>query len=193
MSPLCPLAGQPRGRTRSARDSIRVVATAVALILLSGCAAKDRTFRPGVEVDRLGDMEFTHYLASVPVASVDEGMRATLLLTGDSTRWPAYHDRRAELLRRGTVRERWRLRKDAPLDLGTLAYMLRSTCSIPRGVNDVLFGSWGAGDRRYAIRACTSAGVLPYGRSGDVVTGGQLLAAVTAADNYLNRNKPESP
>lgn len=179
--------------TRHARVTFGLILGCVVLALGSGCATKDRTFRPTVEVDRLSDIEFTHYLASVPVASVDEGLRATLLLTGDSTRWPTYHDRRGELVRRGALRERWRLRKDAVLDLGTLAYLLRDTCSVPRGVNDVLFGSWGAGDRRYALRACTNAGVLPYGRPSDAVTGGQLLAAITAADRYLNRNEPESP
>lgn len=193
MSLSCLSARQPRHHTRRAPRLFSAAATLLALAMLSGCAAKDRTFRPTVEVDRLSDIEFTHYLATVPVASVDEGLRATLLLTGDSTRWPTYHDRRGELVRRGALRDRWRLRKDAVLDIGTLAYLLRDTCSVPRGVNDVLFGSWGAGDRRYALRACTNAGVLPYGRPSDAVTGGQLLAAITAADRYLNRNEPESP
>jgi len=51
-------------------------------------------------------------------------------------------------------------------------------------VNASLMGA-GLGDQRYALRACVEADLLPYGSPDASVSGGELLAAIRAADAYL--------
>lgn len=163
------------------------------LLLNSGCATRQRTFQPEVPIDKLGDIEFTHYLATVPVATVDEGMRASLLLTGDSTRWPTFHERHEELIRRKAIRRSWNLAADDTLSKGTLAHMLRVMCVLPKSVNESLWVPIGLGDRRYALETCIYEQVLPPSRAGEAVTGGELLTAVNAAQEYLDRQHPAPP
>jgi hypothetical protein len=156
-----------------------------------GCATTKREFRLAADPNKLGDIEFTHYLATVPVASVDEGMRAVLLLDGETRKCRISDDRRAELVRRRAFRESWKLESDDCLDKGTLAYMLRVQCELPRGLNEYIFTPIRLGDRRYALKTCIHEQVLPYGRADETVTGGELLAAVSAASEYVeSRRRP---
>ncbi|GAF69285.1 unnamed protein product, partial [marine sediment metagenome] len=129
-----------------------------------------RTFQPEQDEASLDDVSFLHYLATVPVVTVDEGMRAVLLLTGDSTQWPTFEKRYEELRGRGAVKAAWRLRSGRILDKGTLAYMLRTVCSGARSLNEILASKTGIGDRRYALKACVDEGVLPHGLAHEPVT-----------------------
>ena len=118
----------------------------------------------------MSDMAFLHYLATAPTVSIDEGRRAIGLLTENGD---------AEL-----IRPEWEFSGDDVLDKGTLAYMLRNACDLPRGVNEVLLADTiGLGDRRYALKTCVYEGLLPFGRADEPVTGGELLSALTAAES----------
>jgi hypothetical protein len=161
----------------------------LAMLLGSGCTVPKRAFEPAVPVNPLSDIEFTHYLATIPVATVDEGYRAALLLTGDSTRWPTFHQRREELYLRGAARRHWKLEADSTLDKGTLAHLLRVMCSLPPSLNERLWGRLGWGDRRYALETCIYEKIIPPGRAGEALTGGELLTAVNAAQERLDRNE----
>lgn len=172
------------------RRTKRLLAPFVCLFLasmipLGGCAATKREFTPSVDPDKLGDVEFTHYLATVPVASVDEGMRAVLLVGGETKKWRKPTDRRAELIRRGAFREAWKLGGDDRLDQGTLAYMIRVECKLPRSLNEYVFTPIRLGDRRYALRTCIHEEIMPYSRADEAVTGGELLAAINAASEHM--------
>lgn len=157
------------------------------LLAAPGCAAPKRTFESPVDLNRMSDLEFTHYLATVPVATVDEGYRATLLLTGDSTRWPTFPERREELIRRGAVRRRWNLEPDATLDKGTLAHLLRVMGGLPPSINERLWGRLQWGDRRYALDTCIYEKIMPPSRAGEAVTGGELLTAINQTQERLDR------
>ena len=66
--------------------------------------------------------------------------------------------------------------------------MAFATCRMPGGVNTALFGSWGLGDRRYALKEVVAAGIMPYDVPYHVVRGGELMAALTEIDEYLAKH-----
>jgi hypothetical protein len=131
------------------------------------------------ETASMSEMVFLHYLAAAPTVNVAEGKRAVSLLLPDADT--------ADL-----IRESWGLADGDLLDKGTLAYMLRSACRLPRGVNETVIGDTvGWGDRRYALKTCTYEGIMPYGRASEPVTGGELLSALRAAESNHNcKNHP---
>lgn len=156
----------------------------------AGCQAPQRTWKLGRDPDTMNATTFLHYLAATPVVSVDEGMRAVLMLTDEGSRFPTYERRREELLRRSAIKPQWKLQADQVLDKGTLAHMLRVACQLPRSVNERLFSPLNLGDRRYALHSCVHAGLLGYSLPSEPVRGGELLSAMTAAEQYLSRRTP---
>ena len=180
--------------TRNCAPRCLGVATSALLVALacaSGCVSPRRAFTPAVDPATLDDVTFLHYLATVPVATVDEGCRAVLMLRdggGSRTR----ESRRDRLIDLGALKATWSLAPDQILNKGTLAYMLRTICNMPRGLNETLAMRTGLGDRRYAIRTCAREGVLSYGLPHEPVTGGELVAAIAKADEYLEaKTRPE--
>jgi hypothetical protein len=157
-----------------------------------GCAQPRRSFVPEVDPATLSDVAFTHYLAQAPVVTVDEGQRAVLMLVGTNDAGRTPDERRAALLRRGAIKPRWNLEPDQRLDFGTLAYMLRTVCEVPRGLNDVVSDWTGLGDRRAALRTCGFYELLPHRLPHEAVTGGELLSAITTAEAYLERHSPST-
>ena len=172
------------------RATVRLGLAVVVFMPLIGCSLPKRQFVPERDPSRMSDDIFLHYLASVPVVTVDEGMRAFLLLRGPSSKWPGHNLRKGELLRIDAVELRWKLPPYQVLDKGTAAHMLRTICDLPTGVNEHIARVTHIGQRRYALRACVDAGLMPYGRATDPMTGGDLLAALTKADEYLADDRP---
>jgi len=171
------------GRIRQIAIAVLGLATT---LQVGSCTRPQRTYQPAQDPATLDDLSFLHYLATVPVVTVDEGMRAVLLLTGDSARWSTFEQRYEELRRRGAVKEAWRLEPGQILDKGTLAYMLQCICDVPRSLDDMLASKTSVGDRRYALKTCIHEGVMPYGLAHEPVTGGGLLSALTIAERYLS-------
>lgn len=156
--------------------------------LVGGCAAPQRAFSPAQDPATLDDVSFLHYLATVPVVSVDEGMRAVLLLTDSPARHKTFEQRFQALHEHGAAKKAWKLAADQILDYGTLAFMLRVTGELPPSLNERLASVTGLGDRRYALKTCIYEGLLPHGLSGQPVTGGELLSALT---EFERRARPE--
>lgn len=157
----------------------------VGYLIVSGCATPRRTFTPPVDPATLDDVAFLHYLAVVPVVSVDEGFRAVLMLDQEKVEAATFEDRMEILTQRGAIKPAWRLEADRTLDQGTLAFMLTAVCKTPRSVSESLAVPTGWGDRRYALKTCVSEGLLEYGLPHDPVTGGQLLSALTRSEAYV--------
>ncbi|UCC32570.1 MAG: hypothetical protein JSU86_09855 [Phycisphaerales bacterium] len=170
---------------RRVRQIVVAVLGLVTMLQGGSCAMPQRTYQPAQDPATLDDVSFLHYLATVPVVTVDEGMRAVLLLAGDGARWSTFDQRYEELRGRGAVKEAWRLEPGRILDKGALAHMLQVICDLPRSLDDVLASKTGVGDRRYALKTCIHEGVMPYGVAHERVTGGELLSALTNAEGYL--------
>ena len=169
------------------------------IVLLASCTLPQRSFQPAQDPAALDDVSFLHYLATVPVVTVDEGMRAVLLLVRDSnlapatSQWPTFDRRREALRRLGAVKAAWRLKPGRILDKGTLAYMLRTVCNVPRSLNEVLASVTGLGERRYALKTCIREGLLSQSLSHEPVIGGEILSALTNAERYLASKSADNP
>ena len=168
-----------------------VVLVAVGLACAGGCVGSKRTYRPAQDHNVLNEIEFVHYLGALPTVSVDEAYHAMLLLADGEDSRRSFAERAAVLTDRGVVRESWGVEADDRLDKGTLAYMIVKICELPGGLNDAMFGSWGLGDRRYALRTAIWHEMMPYGLPYHAVTGGELLSAITRAAEHMERDGVE--
>jgi len=182
--------GPSRG-LRSARTEVRgsslsawLLASVCLTAAVTGCSTV-RRYQPEQDPGTLDGTSFLHYLATVPVVSVEEGCRAMLLAADGTEQYTSHEERVAELLRRGVVREAWNLQPDQVLDKGTLAYMTHKTCNLPGGLNMHLLASWGLGDRRYALKELVAAGIMPYDSAHSPVRGGELVSVLTKIDEHL--------
>lgn len=155
------------------------------IVSIPGCAPRKRSYVPPQDPATLTDTAFLHYLATVPVVTVDEGTRATLLLVGGTQVWTTFDARSAELARRGAFQPSWGLSPDDTLDKGTLAYMFARTCQAPGSVNTILAAKTGIGDRRAALQVCVYEGLLTQGHPHDPVAGGELVGALEAAERFM--------
>ena len=165
------------------RQAIRVFA--VALGALAGCAPQV-TIEPAQDHNEYESLDFIHLLAQQPMVTYDQGCRAMLLLADGQEEQPGvFEQRHAELLSRGAVSDRWDLTANDPLDRGTLAYMMFKVCRMPHSLSSWLSGFSGLGDRRYALKNVVHAGVMPYGLPGQIPTGGEVVAALARADDYM--------
>lgn len=154
------------------------------LLLIGGCAPS-LNYEPPQDHATIQDAEFIHYLGVQPMITFDEACRAVLLLIDGADASAGFEDRYGLLLARGLVRDEWRLHAKSAVDRGTLAYMIFKGCKMPGGLNVYLFGSNGLGDRRYALKEVTRRSVMPYGVPYQSLTGGEVLAAISKADDYL--------
>ncbi|MBN1510909.1 MAG: hypothetical protein JXB13_02755 [Phycisphaerae bacterium] len=187
-----------------------VTAALCLVLLLAGCAGS-RKYQPPVDTQTLDATLFVHYLATAPAVTIDEAARAVLILAdGEETTDTAARAapatqgtkgrrdegteedvssaeaRLAELERRGWIRPIWGLQPEHTLDRATLGYLLFRACKLPDSVNTIMLGSWGAGDRRYAMRQAVALGLMEHGPEYEPVTGGEFVAALTRADEYLH-------
>ena len=189
---MIPESGRTK-RRRSPRHLRVVLVSLVGAAVGANCTAPHRSYQPTQDPATLDNVSFLHYLATVPVVTVDEGVRAVLLLADDPAARSTFDERIAALGHREAVKQAWHLQPDQILDKGTLAYMLRTVCRLRRSVNERLAASTGWGDRRYALQTCIHAKLLPYGLAHEPVTGGELLSALTAAERYLGPDDVYKP
>lgn len=172
-------------RTFMQRAGRLVLSLAAIAAVATGCSQK-RQFQPQVDPDALSDIAFLHYLETVPVVTFDEGCRAALIAADGKDPYHTFAERYAELKRRDMVRDAWGLEADDMLDLGTACFMAVEACDLPPSVNSVLLGSWGLGDRRYAVRQAADAGLVAYGPYYKPMTGGATVWLMGRMDDYLN-------
>ena len=63
--------------------------------------------------------------------------------------------------------------------------MLSAVCGLPKSFNELLATPTGLGGRRYALKKCIHAGLLPYGLADEFLTGGEMVSALTKAEGYV--------
>ncbi len=163
------------------------------VLLLQGCSLPQRTFQPEPDPATLSDHVFLHYLATQPVITVDEGIRAVLLLDENPERWPTYERRYEELRDRNAIKSTWRLTPGRILDKGTLAHMLCTVCDLPQSLGEWLAAKTGLGDRRAALGTCVYEGILTGGLPHAPVTGGELLSAIVNSETHIATRRKAKP
>lgn len=140
---------------------------------------------PEVNPNDLNDQGFQVYLARAPLITVDEAYRAMLILADGEDTSQGFTERKEKLESRGIVRAAWDLQADNVIDAGSLAFMVCRICKISGGVNATLFGSWGLGDRRYALRELIYRQMVDEMIDYQFVTGADLHGLMRKADALM--------
>ncbi len=167
---------------------------ALVCLMLAGCTTLPKRGQvSNIDPTSLDDATFIHYLASIPTVTVSEAARGVLLLRGATEEWPSYAEQRHELVRLGALKTDWGLNPEDTLDMGTLGYMLRVTCNLSPSLSEKVASVTGLGLRRYALRRCIDAGLLPYASSAQPVRGGELAAALAKAEEFVEPPTPNPP
>lgn len=152
--------------------------------LVCGCA-HPRMGEPEVNPNDLNDQGFQVYLARAPLITVDEAYRAMLILADGEDTSQGFTERKEKLESRGIARAAWDLQAENVIDAGSLAFMVCRICKISGGVNATLFGSWGLGDRRYALRELIYRQMVDEMIDYQFVTGADLHGLMRKADALM--------
>jgi len=164
------------------------LAFALLALALAGCVPPHRD-PPSVDPNTLGDVEFQSYLATAPLVTVDEAYRAVLILADGEDTSKSFEERREKLESRGIARPSWHLSPEAIIDRGTLAWMICKICHIYGGVDLLVFGTLGVGDRRYAMRELIYEKIMDEGSAYWYVQGDELVAVLAKADEFMRKTK----
>ena len=157
-------------------------------VLASGCTPVLRTEQAD-EAERLDVDAFWHdHLVKQPMVTTAEAYRAVLILADGEEQHSDFASREAALLERGVIRSEWKLPREACVDRGTVAYMLVRVLELRGGVNFMVFGELGLGERRYATRELVFREIMPAGASNQYLTGGEFLDLLIEADRYMVRH-----
>lgn len=151
---------------------------------ISGCA-QPRQGEPETDPSQLSDDGFQVYIARAPLITVDEAYRAMLILADGEDTSKTFDERREKLESRGIAKAAWRLQAENVIDAGSLAYMVCRICKISGGINATLFGSWGLGDRRYALRELIYRQMVDEMIDYQYVTGADLHGLMRKADGLM--------
>jgi hypothetical protein len=139
------------------------------------------------DFDQLDDDTFLASLADQALVTVDQSYRAMLILADGEDPFGSFEARRASLEGRDIARAAWGLKPNCNIDKGSVAFMVCRILQIKGGLNRILFGSWGLGDRRYAYRELVYRNLIRVpGVDYQPITGGELVALLGVADEYMS-------
>jgi hypothetical protein len=100
----------------------------------------------------------------------------------------SFEERRQILESRDIARAAWKLQPQNVIDRGSAAYMACKIIQYKGGVNRIIFGSWGAGDRRYAYNEAVYRGLLtPGGMDYSPMTGTDMTALLARTDEAMRK------
>lgn len=163
------------------------VAALAACMLSSGCAIT-KTPREGVDYNQLPDDLFLAYLAEEPFVSVEEAYRAVLIVADGQDSGTSFDERRQILESRDIARAAWKLQPQNVIDRGSAAYMACKVIQYKGGVNRMLLGSWGPGDRRYAYNEAVYRGIMSEGGMDySPMTGTDMTALLARTDEAMRK------
>jgi len=156
-----------------------------AAALLAGCSRTVRTAQAD-RAEQLDEDTFLHeHLPAQPMVTTAEAYRAMILLADGRDDRRDFEERARTLLDRGISRRQWQLQRDECIDRGSVAWMVCRILDIDGGVNMRLLGSWGPGDRRYAVRELYYRQLLDSTPAYRYMSGAELVDLLGKADAYL--------
>ncbi len=139
------------------------------------------------------EMDFLDCMVKKTKCTVADAARAACMLATGGDVGKTYADRYQYLLEHKMVRPEWKIRPEQWIDRGTLAYMFLKAGKITSGVNMLLFGSWGLGDRRYAYREMRYYELMDEGVDYCYVSGPELVTALGKVDRFCQDRGKFSP
>lgn len=135
----------------------------------------------------MSDPAFQAYLAEAPYVTVEEAYRAMLILADGEDTCKTHEERQEKLESRGIARAAWKLKPENVIDAGSVSYMVMKICQMRGGINSTLFGSWGLGDRRYAMRELVYRKMLEDSADYQAMTGDRLIGLMARADDLMEK------
>jgi hypothetical protein len=166
------------------------------VVILAGCPDKqakinvtstqDAVTTQAAEPDCQGvdEMDFLDCMVKKTKCTVADAARATCMLATGGDVGKTYTDRYQYLLENKMVRPEWKLQPEQWVDRGTLAYMFLKAGGLKGGVNLLIFGSWGLGDRRYAYREMRYHELMDEGVDYCCVSGPEMVTALGKVDRF---------
>ncbi len=121
-------------------------------------------------------------------AGFGDACRAVLSLVKDEHSDDDFAAVQKELESRGIVEAGWELGEAAPVDRGTLSYMLCKALGIKGGLTMGVFGT----SRRYALRECVYLGLIPGGSTGQYLSGRELIDVLGNAEIHREAGRADS-
>jgi len=134
---------------------------------------------------KAGEMDFLDCMAEQPKCTFAQAVRAVVILMNGSDVGTSHEQRCEYLLERGVIRSAWKISPDRWIDRGTLAFMFYKAIGLKGGVNMIVFGSWGLGDRRFAYRELVYRNLMERGVDYNYVSGPELVTALGKVDWYM--------
>jgi len=141
------------------------------------------------------ELDFIDCMAGQAKCSFGQAVRAVAMFIDPQAAGTDFSQNYAFLAERGVVRPAWAICPEEWIDRGTLSYMLYQAMGLRGGVNMVLFGSWGLGERRYAYRELLYRNLVQEGVDYGYVSGPELIATLGKVDNLMletGRYTPEN-
>ncbi len=163
-----------------------IIPALMCAVLAAGCVGP-RHSAPSVDPSTLADEGFQAYLAEAELVTVEEAYRAMLILADGEDSSTSFEQRRQQLESRGILRPEWNLQPQNVIDVGSVAYMICRVCQIRGGVNFRLFGSWGLGDRRYALRELLYREMIDGTVDYQHMTGAAMITVMAKADELMEK------
>ena len=121
--------------------------------------------------------DFLRRLYEKDRAGFGDACRLAVGLANDA---PAEGDARKAAVDRGLADPAWEIAEGAPVDKGTIAYMLVKALGIKGGLTMSVFGP----SRRYAFRELVFLRIMKGGTPGEYITGRELIDVLAAAEIY---------
>lgn len=169
----------------SAGDVTRRSALLLLLVGLGGCTATFRSEQADAG-ERVDVDTFLHeHLQRQSMVTVAEAYRAMVILADGDDSYTNFDDRASSLEQRGIARKSWSLTRDACIDRGAVAYMACRVMQLKGGVNRIVFGELGLGERRYAVRELVYRDMLRPAPDYQYLTGGELVDLMAKCDRYM--------
>ncbi|HOJ74463.1 MAG TPA: hypothetical protein PLQ89_10770 [Phycisphaerae bacterium] len=161
----------------------------LATALPSGCSQVSRPEQAQAG-ERVGPDQFLHeHLQRQAVVTVSEAYRAMVMLAEGDDRFDSFAAREEYLLAKKIVRPEWKLKRDAAIDRGSVAYMVLQILDLRGGVNMNVYGRMlGVADRRYAVRELAYKGIMVNRPPYRLITGPELVDVLARADTYMAEN-----
>jgi hypothetical protein len=154
-------------------------------LMVAGCTRPERLEQVERGEQVSADLFLHEHLQMQPMVTVGEAYRAMVLLAEGEDAYDSFEAREVALEERQIVRRQWELKRAEPVDKGTVAYMVMRILKLRGGVNMLLFGNLGLGDRRYALRELAYQGLMEATPTYRFITGGELVNLMLKADRYM--------
>jgi len=155
-----------------------------ALLLAAGCATPGAVGGGRTALSADDSAAFLDELSSHPDVTEAEGFRGMLLVMGDD-RPMTFAEAVTTLKEAKVVSDRWDFHASRPLTRGKLAYMFYQACDMRGGLTLTLTGP----SQRYCLRELQYRGYMAPGLFYNKVTGMELVAVLTRADELRQTGK----